>query len=137
MTTNVINIDPTLWGPHGWRFMHYITMSYPKSPSEVDKNNMRNFFMSVKNVLPCETCRSHFSDQLQKNPLNNHALSSNDNLVKWLTDIHNDVNKLLGKKIVKYSDLKYLYFGEINWKLWIIIGIIILIIVLLILIRFI
>jgi hypothetical protein len=33
------NINPNIWGTHGWTFMHYITLAYPENPSEEDKKN--------------------------------------------------------------------------------------------------
>jgi hypothetical protein len=130
-----ISISPLLWGSHGWKFMHYITMCYPKNPTYEQKEHMRNFFSSVQNILPCATCKENFKKKIKIRPLNDEVLSSNDTLVKWLVDIHNDVNKTLGKKVVKYSELKKMYFGETDWRMLIIIFIIVLIIILLILMR--
>lgn len=80
--------------------MHFVTLSYPDSNqniSEQDKTHVKDFFLSVKNVLPCENCRLHFEQNLEKFPLNDNILSSKDNLIKWLVDIHNEVNIRTGK----------------------------------------
>ena len=99
------NINPLLWGPHSWKMMHYITMAYPDDPSVEDKENIKNFFSSLKNVLPCENCRVHFELNLKKHPLNNNVLSCKYNLINWLNDIHNEVNIRTGKKTYTYNEL--------------------------------
>ena len=60
---------PDIWGPHGWRFLHYITLGYPNNPSQEDKNTYRNFINSFKEIIPCGLCKNHFKQNLLKNPL--------------------------------------------------------------------
>ena len=77
----LINISPRLWGESFWKMMHFVTLSYPDSNqniSEQDKTHVKDFFLSVKNVLPCENCRLHFEQNLEKFPLNDNILSSRD-----------------------------------------------------------
>ena len=100
-----ININPTYWGPPAWKFLHYITLSYPDNPVDSDKVRVYNFFMNIKDVLPCEKCRFNFNDHLVKYPLDNNVLSSRYNLANWLLNIHNEVNISLGKPIFTYNQL--------------------------------
>ena len=51
------NIKPDLWGPHLWRFLHYLSLSYPSNPTDEEKEIMLNFIESLQEVLPCEKCR--------------------------------------------------------------------------------
>ena len=44
-------MNPKFWGPHGWIFLHSVTMNYPKEPSLEDKTLSRNFFASLTKVL--------------------------------------------------------------------------------------
>ena len=113
MSTN-INIDPTLWGSYGWRFMHYITLSYPDNPTPMDKNNMYNFFTIVAGLLPCEKCRYEFKENLKKYPLNDKVLDSRHHLVLWLLSIHNNVNKRLNKPLMSYEDFIKEYMKKNN-----------------------
>jgi len=99
------NIDPTVWGPHLWKYMHLMTLSYPDTPTTIDKDNFKAFFLSLQNVLPCENCRENFKSHLIKYPLNDTVLSSRYNLVVWLMNIHNEVNKENNKKIMTYDEL--------------------------------
>ena len=47
------SIQPKLWGPHGWKFMHYISLGYPINPTSKDKINYKNFYYSLQDILPC------------------------------------------------------------------------------------
>ncbi len=101
------NISPSLWGPHLWKFMHLFTLSYPNEPTEDEKDTAFNFFTSIQTVLPCEKCRYNFKNHLET--LTEEVLDSNENLVKWLFDIHNEVNKSTGKPIFSFDDFINLY----------------------------
>ena len=39
-------MDPKIWGPPGWLFLHTITFNYPTNPTEEDKKYYKNFFYS-------------------------------------------------------------------------------------------
>ena len=106
-----INIDPTLWGPSAWKFMHYITLSYPDKPTTTDMNSVRTFFTTVANLLPCEKCRVEYTSLLKQNPLTQRVMSSRNNLSIWLLDIHNKVNVKLGKPEESYQQMTQNYMG--------------------------
>jgi Erv1 / Alr family len=99
------NINPASWGPYYWKAMHYLTVAYPNNPTESDKEDVKQFFLSVGRVLPCEKCRAHFAKNLQNYPLTETVLSSRYNLVNWLKDIHNEVNTWSGKKQWSYDEV--------------------------------
>ena len=105
------SIKPKIWGPHGWKFMHYVSLGYPNNPSEVDKQNYKNFYTSLQHILPCLKCAQNYSHNLKKYPIDNH-LESRDTLVRWVIDIHNQVNNETGKKEYTYIEALDLYKGE-------------------------
>lgn len=92
-------MNPEIWGSHGWKFLHAVTLVYPNKPSNREKKEYKEFFTTIGNVLPCYGCREHYQKNLKKFPLTDDILSSQKTLVKWLIDLHNDVNKRLGKKV--------------------------------------
>lgn len=96
-------MDPDIWGKHGWIFLHSISLNYPENPSDSVKNAMRNFILSLQEVLPCLQCQQNFSSHLKERTLDD-ALSNRENLFKFFVDIHNDVNKINGKKIYTYAE---------------------------------
>ena len=97
-------LGPDIWGPHGWKFIHYVTLSYPQNPTEENKTNFKNFFTLLQHVLPCKICANHYAENLKKLPLTDEVLSSRDSLVKCAIDIHNIVNESKNKPVMKYED---------------------------------
>jgi hypothetical protein len=97
-------MNPKIWGPHAWIFLHTITLGYPKNPTEQDKETYKNFFLSLQGVLPCKKCNYYYKNNIRDLDITNH-LDSKESLVKWLISIHNKVNKENNKSIVEYSDV--------------------------------
>ena len=93
-----------IWGPPAWTFLHTVTYNYPENPTEDDKRNFYNFFDSLQHVLPCEKCKAHYKQNIKKYDLKNN-LGSRQELVKWLIDLHNDINKDNGKPVWSYSEV--------------------------------
>lgn len=94
-------MDPNVWGPSLWKFLHIVSLNYPKSPNQIDKTNYYNFYNNLKTMLPCNTCQMHFTQYLQNNP---PKLNSQMDLITWTIDLHNDVNKRNNKKIYSYDE---------------------------------
>ena len=115
-------IKPTIWGPHGWKFMHYVSLGYPNNPSEEDKRNYKTFYTSLQHILPCAKCANNYSHNLIKYPIDNH-LEDRNTLVRWVIDIHNQVNNETGKREYNYEEALNLYtdkpkiFGDYLFKL--------------------
>ena len=100
-----------IWGPPAWTFLHTITFNYPHNPSDQDKQNYFTFFDSLKHVLPCDKCKKHYKDNSRDLKDN---LNSRDDLVKWLIDIHNDVNIKNNKPVWSYADVYNKYQDMYN-----------------------
>jgi hypothetical protein len=94
----------TVWGPHGWRFLHYVSLGYPNNPSEEDKINYMNFYQMIKNVLPCSVCSRHYEENYNAMPLTDEILSSKEKLVEWVITMHNIVNHSTGKRIIPLDE---------------------------------
>lgn len=108
------NINPQIWGSSAWQFMHYVTLSYPDNPTNVDKINMYNFFTSMQKILPCDKCRYNFLEHQKKYPLDDKTFSSRYNLVNWLLNIHNNVNIETGKPTMTYDEFISMYMPELG-----------------------
>ena len=110
-------MEPNIWGKHAWIFLHSVSMNYPDNPSKLDKDRYKNFFESIQYILPCEICKTHYANHINKIPINT-ALNSRRDLVEWLINVHNEVNKYLNKPILSYDTVidyyKKLYNGDIN-----------------------
>ena len=121
--------NPEVWGPGGWLFLHTISLNYPTNPTYEDKENYKTFFTSLKNVIPCKNCAKHYSENLNNYSLDK-SLNSKQDLVKWLIDIHNEVNVKNNKRKYSYDEVinKYnnLYSPKTNYCMIIIIILLIL-----------
>ena len=95
-------MEPKIWGPPAWNFLHTVTLNYPENPTNEDKKNYYVFFNTLKDILHCPNCRSHYSENITKKPI---QLESRDELIQWLIDIHNEVNKLTGKREYSYNEV--------------------------------
>ena len=99
-------MEPNIWGPAGWTFLHSITFQYPEDPTDIDKRKYYTFFNSLKNVLPCPTCREHYETNFEKFQI---RLNNRQELIEWLIDIHNEVNRSSGKKEYSYDEVYHIY----------------------------
>ena len=95
-------MEAKIWGPHAWIFLHSITMAYPENPTEQDKKDYTNFFTNLHTILPCSICKTHYKDNLKKIPI---QLNNRKELVNWLINIHNSVNKSNNKKQYSYQEV--------------------------------
>ena len=108
-------MDPTIWGPKLWFFIHSLALNFPDNPTYQDIRHYEEFFNSLKFIIPCEKCRFHYKERLEKSPIINH-LKNSDVLFKYTVDLHNDVNKSLNKKIYTYEEVVKIYQDSYNGK---------------------
>ena len=108
-------MEPKIWGPPTWFFLHSLTFYYPEKPSYKDKSNYYDFFNSLQYVLPCNICRDNYKRHLKEYPISPY-LDSKKSLVEWLIHIHNLVNKENNKPLLSASDViqkyKYIYLNN-------------------------
>ena len=100
----------SVWGPSLWHTLHIISFNYPIKPTQQDKKNYKRFIKDLKNVLPCKYCRMNFKKNLKTLPLTEKALKNRYNFSRWMYNMHELVNKMLGKKSnLKYCDVRERY----------------------------
>jgi len=91
-----MQFPPSVWGPFFWHTMHIVALGYSKNPTYTDKKCAKEFYESLAFLLPCSICREHYKEYLQEKPISTF-LDSRTDLIKWTIQIHNKVNKMLGK----------------------------------------
>jgi hypothetical protein len=96
-------IPPTTWGPFFWHTMHLVALGYPNEPNYAEKRAAKEFYESLTHLIPCPTCRIHYADHLKELPIT-PSLDSRKDLFKWTVDMHNLVNKDLGKPLYTETD---------------------------------
>ena len=99
-----------IWGPTLWHTLHTISFNYPVIPSTAEKEKYKNFYISIKDILPCKYCRDNYKKNLITLPLNSSRLKNRESFSRWVYEIHELVNKNLGKKSnLTYEDVKFRY----------------------------
>jgi hypothetical protein len=100
----------SVWGPSLWHSLHTISFNYPVKPSNLEKKNYYDFFISLKNILPCRYCRENYVKNIKTIPLTMKTMKNRTLLSKWLYELHEEINKMLGKKSnLSYEDVKLRY----------------------------
>ena len=97
-------MNPKVWGRPGWRFLHLITNEYPVNPTLEERENYRLFFTQIQYVLPCGKCRRHYQLNLAAMPLTDDVMRTRLTLMVWLINLHNQVNRQTGKKVLTYTE---------------------------------
>lgn len=102
------NIDPNIWGPHYWFFLHTIAFHYPENPNDVTKRKYYDLIHNFPLFIPDAKIGDAFSTLLDKYPLSPY-LCSRQSFLRWVFFIHNKINYSLGKPEVTYMDGVKLY----------------------------
>lgn len=106
-------MNPKIWGPYAWFFIHSIALNYPNNPTFKNRIDYSNFFKSLSNVLPCQRCAINYSNNIKNHPIDNH-LDNSQQLFNWTVDIHNMVNSETGKQIISYEEAYNLHIDKYN-----------------------
>ena len=88
----------SIWGPPTWHMIHCISFNYPVSPSNIQKTQYKNYILSLQNILPCGKCRKNLAKNLKHLPLEDRHMDSRETFSRYIFDLHEIVNKMLGKK---------------------------------------
>ena len=94
-------MEPNIWGPHAWLFLHTITLNFPDNPTKEEKEKYKQFFILLSDVLPCDKCKKHYLENIKNFPIN---VDSKESLTKWLFTIHNEINIINNKNQFNYTD---------------------------------
>ena len=100
----------TVWGPSMWHFLHTMSFNYPVAPTPEQKQQYMDFILNLRNVLPCKYCRMNLTNNLATRPLKMCHMESRDTFSRFIYDLHETVNKLLGKNSgLSYCDVRERY----------------------------
>tara|TARA_Y100000991_G_scaffold163808_1_gene125765 strand:+ start:109 stop:540 length:432 start_codon:yes stop_codon:yes gene_type:complete len=99
-----MDLEPNVWGPHYWFFLHSITFTYPKNPTSATKKKYYDFIHNLPLFIPHKNISKKFVTYLDAYPLTPY-LDSSTNFQKWMLFIHNKINKSIGKEELTYYDL--------------------------------
>jgi len=91
------------WGPAIWHYLHTISFNYPNNPSKLNKNKYKQVIFNLQYTLPCKYCRINLTNNFKKFPLKNEIFNNRESFSRYIYNLHELINKMLGKK----SNLTY------------------------------
>ena len=96
-----ISMDPNVWGPPMWDLLFFIAL---KSDLDTNITEIQMLFSLLAYVLPCSSCRKHYSMYKQEVPPTTSIKKSNKlSAAQWLWTIHDMVNQNLGKICISFD----------------------------------
>ena len=110
-----IYLDPKIWGPHFWFFLHTLAMTYPHYPNAVTKKKYYEFIQNLPLFLPVDEISTAFSKLIEKYPITPY-LDNRDSFVRWMHFIHNKINVALEKPQISLNDFFVNYYNEYKNK---------------------
>lgn len=114
MTTTVY-LDPKIWGPHYWFFLHTLAMTYPHHPNAVTKKKYYEFIQNIPLFIPVEQISKEFERLIDKYPITPY-LDNRDSFVRWMHFIHNKINEKLEKPQISLNDFFVEYYNAYKSK---------------------
>jgi len=106
-----VYLDPKVWGPHYWFFLHTLAMTYPNHPNAVTKKKYYEFIQNLPLFLPVEQISGEFSKLIDKYPITPY-LDNRDSFVRWMHFIHNKINEKLEKPQISLNEFFIKYYDE-------------------------
>ena len=88
----------SVWGPSMWHYLHTMSFNYPHEPTCEDKRNYHAFIMKMQYTLPCGKCRKNLQNNFKKLPLTMKEMESRATFSRYIYNLHELINKMLGKK---------------------------------------
>lgn len=108
---NPEKLNPEIWGPSYWLFLHTIAYGYPKYPNAVTKRKYYDLIQNIPLFIPNPEIGNKFSVMLDKYPVTPY-LDNRDSFMRWVNFIHNKINYLLGKDEISFYNSLDLYHME-------------------------
>ena len=108
---STVYLDPKIWGPHYWFFIHTVAMTYPIRPNAVTKKKYYEFIQNLPLFIPVENISGEFSKLIDKYPVTPY-LDNRESLIRWTHFIHNKINQKLEKPQISLSEFYIKYYEE-------------------------
>lgn len=93
-----------LWAPSCWYFLHIVAY-HSRDARKFDR--YIKLFQYLGQIMPCEICVHHYKQRLKNNPITRQT-----NLVRWIRECHNDVNRLSKKPELNQDEVDKLFYIE-------------------------
>ena len=108
-----MGLNPNVWGPHYWFFLHTIAMTYPHHPNDTIKKKYYEFIQNLHLFLPSNDISAEFSKLLDLYPVSPY-LDTREAFIRWMHFIHNKINVKLEKPKISLQEFYSQYYE--NYK---------------------
>ncbi len=108
---STIYLDPKVWGPHYWFFLHTVAMTYPHHPNAVTKKKYYEFVQNIPLFIPVEEISKEFEKLIDVYPITPY-LDNRDSFVRWMHFIHNKINEKIEKNPITLNDFFLQYYNQ-------------------------
>jgi len=111
-----MDFDSKIWGSKVWYAIHQIAYNYIREKKTItvsQKRNLRNFYGSLRHLLPCPSCRDHYSRTLSRAPVLKFV-TNGSTIFAWTVRAHNLANKGLKKKVLTVSEATKIHSAPFN-----------------------
>lgn len=104
-------VDPSIWGPSLWKILHIAAM---RSGNRSTIPYWRNILEAMMSGLPCPDCSDHYNSWYRSHPLRLGLMPNmfQGAIIRWVLEVHNDVNRRTGKAVWNTHQLAATYGGE-------------------------
>lgn len=87
----------SVWGPSLWHYLHVMSFNYPINPTQIQKQKYKQLLLNFQYTLPCKYCRMNLKKNFKKFPLIDKIFENRNNFSRYIFNLHEQINKLLGK----------------------------------------
>jgi hypothetical protein len=94
-------LDPQIWGPHYWFFLHTLSMTYPNHPNTITKKKYYEFIQNLPLFIPVEGMSKEFEKMILKNDALKCFFVSNPDSPYFQSEIFNGILQFLQKETNK------------------------------------
>jgi hypothetical protein len=109
--SSTLHLDPKIWGPHYWFFLHTVAITYPHHPNAVTKKKYYEFVQNLPLFIPVEQISKEMEKMIDLYPITPY-LDNRDSFVRWMHFIHNKINEKLEKPQITLNDFFVQYYNE-------------------------
>jgi len=111
-----MELNPEIWGPHYWFFLHSIALNYPNYPNNITKKKYYEFFQNLPLFIPVESISNDFIKLLDLYPISSY-LDNKKSLITWVHFIHNKINEKLEKPKISLDEFYFNYYQHYKPKI--------------------
>lgn len=98
--------SPSVFGPAYWSYYHISTVHLPEALNPAIANQIRNVLFAIPVTVPCDVCSLHSGNFISQNKDRLMSLKSGSDFFNFTVDLHNLVNKRLGRHITSYEEAR-------------------------------